>query len=556
MEWLGNLFLNESAAQSILLLSIIIVVGLALGKIKVKGVSLGVTFVLFVGIFAGHFGLGVDGNVLQFVREFGLILFVYSIGLQVGPGFFSSFKHGGLRLNMLAMGVVLLGTLGAIVIYFSTELPMQTVVGILSGAVSNTPGLGAAQDTYQNVVGHSDPSIAMGYAVAYPISILGTIAVFILLRAVFKIKPEKETKHLEEEQTDHNEVELLSVEVLNPAIFNKGIKEIARLIDKQFVVSRVYYAKEDKMEIPEPDRELSKGDKLFITAQPKDIDMIAAFIGRKVNMIQRDWDRFGDDVCSRTAVVTHSEVNGVTLKELDLRSQHGVNITHVRRAGMKLLAQPDMMLQFGDQVMLVGERSSVDRAINILGDKVKALDAPHLVPIFLGIFLGVLLGSIPVVFPGIPQPVRLGLAGGPMLVAILMSGLGTKYRLITYTTSSANLMLREMGIALFLACVGLSAGEGFVDTLLSGGGMVWLLYGAILTIVPLIVMGVVARVVYKQNFITLMGLLSGSLTCAPALAYANAISDNEESAISYATVYPLTTFLRVMIAQILIVFFV
>lgn len=556
MNWIEKLFFGEGVAHSILLFAFVIAVGISLGKIKIKGISLGITFVLFVGIVAGHFGLKIDHEVLHFMKEFGLILFVYSVGLQVGPGFFSSFKRGGLQLNMLAASIVFLGAITTIVLHYVTSIPMPTMVGIMSGAVTNTPGLGAAQEAFYDIHGAANPSIAMGYAVAYPLAVIGIIGSIMFIRYAFRINMEKESEKLLDPNTSKTKVELISLEVKNPSIFGMTIKDIAGLIDnKKFIVSRVLHHENEHIEIASSKTVLNDGDKIFVVTTPVDKFTIATFVGGMVDMSSDDWAILDKQLVSKRVLVTRSNINGKTIRELNLRNNFGVNITRVNRAGVDLIAQPNLQLQIGDRVMIVGDANAIHNVAKTLGNQLKMLNEPHLIPIFIGIFLGVLLGSIPFVLPGIPQPIKLGLAGGPLIVAILMSVLGAKYKLITYTTLSANLMLREIGICFFLACVGLGAGENFVDTIVNGGGFNWIGYGVIITLIPLFIVGIIGTVVFKINYYTLMGLMAGSMTDPPALAYANSVSDNDAPAVGYASVYPLTMFLRVLVAQLLILFF-
>lgn len=557
MNWIEKLLFGEGVAHSILLFAFVIAAGIALGKIKIKGISLGITFVLFVGILAGHFGLNIDHEVLHFMKEFGLILFVYSVGLQVGPGFFSSFKRGGLQLNMLAASIVFIGVITTVVLHYITDISMSTMVGIMSGAVTNTPGLGAAQEAFYDTQGSSDPTIAMGYAVAYPLAVIGIIGSVMLIRYVFRINMEKESEKLQDPNVNQTTIELLSLEVKNPAIFGMSIKEIASLLDNnKFIVSRILHYQNEQIEIASPRTILNDGDKIFVVTTPKDRQTVIAFIGNVVDMSEDDWSTLDKQLVSKRVLVTRSNINGKTIRELNLRANFGINITRVNRAGVDLIAQPNLQLQIGDRVTIVGDNIAIHNVIKTLGNQLKMLNEPHLIPIFIGIFLGVLLGSIPFAFPGIPQPLKLGLAGGPLIVAILMSVLGAKYKLVTYTTISANLMLREIGICFFLACVGLGAGENFVDTIVNGGGIRWVGYGVIITIIPLLIIGIIGKTVFKINYYTLMGLMAGSMTDPPALAYANSVSDNDAPAVGYASVYPLTMFLRVLAAQLLILFFV
>ncbi|MBC5623060.1 putative transporter [Butyricimonas hominis] len=552
MSWLGELFFGQGVAHSVLMFAIVIALGIVLGKVKVWGISLGITWILFVGIICSHFGMQVDGHILHFVQEFGLILFVYSVGLQVGPGFFSSFRKGGMTLNMLATGIVLLGVVTTYIIHVVTGLPITTMVGVLSGAVTNTPGLGAAQQAYMDASGMEDPTIALGYAVAYPLGVVGIICSIMLMRVLFRVNLEKENEALEREDTDKgSNAQQFSVRVTNPALFGKDLKEVTRLINRKFVFSRVYH-EDDSIELGSSETCLSAGDKLLVVAALQDIDAITAFLGERVEV---EWEKLDKKLVSRRIAITKAAVNGKMLGEMKLRNCFGVNVTRVNRAGVDLVARPNLQLQIGDRLTVVGPEAAVNNVAKVLGNSLRRLREPNLVPIFLGIFLGIVLGSIPFTFPGIPQPVKLGLAGGPLIIAILVSRFGPQYGLVTYTTMSANLMLREVGIALFLASVGLRAGNGFVETIINQGGYAWIGYGVIITLVPLIIIGIIARAVYKVNYFTLMGLIAGSMTDPPALAYSNGVAGNDAPSVSYATVYPLTMFLRVLMAQLLILLF-
>lgn len=555
MEWVNNLLFGTGIGHSILLIAVVIFVGIFLGKIKIAGISLGITWILFVGIILSHFGLRMDPRALHFLKEFGLILFVYSIGLQVGPGFFSSFKKGGITLNLLATGVVVLGVAITCVIHFVTGIPITTMVGILSGAVTNTPGLGAAQQAYYDMTGVELPSIAMGYAVAYPLGVIGIILAIVLIRYIFRISFEEENRHAQNAADEKaSRATHVSLVVRNPALFGKKIAEVASLIDKKFVISRILH-EEKKLKIATSGTCLEEGDKLFVIAATQDMNTIVAFIGEKIPMHRAEWEKLDANLVSRRILITRSEVNGKTLGQLHLRGGFGINITRVNRSGLDLVAHPGLQLQIGDRVTVVGAETDVAGVEKVLGNSLRRLREPNLVPLFLGIALGIILGSIPFAFPGIPQPVKLGLAGGPLIVAILISRFGSHYKLITYTTVSANLMLREIGIALFLACVGLDAGEGFVETILNQGGFSWIGYGFLITFLPLMIIGIIARWLYKVNYFTLMGLIAGSMTDPPALAYSNATSANDMPSVGYATVYPLTMFLRVLTAQALVLSF-
>lgn len=555
MEWIRTLFFSEGIAQSIIILASVITLGILLAKIKVAKVSFGVTWILFVGIAFSHFGLSINPNTLHFVKEFGLILFVYSVGLQVGPGFFASLKKGGLKLNLLATSIVLIGVITTLIIYYITNLPISTMVGILSGAITNTPGLGAAQQTYMEVNGVNDPSIATGYALAYPLGVLGIILSMIFIKYLFGINLDKENSRIKELEKDNpNETLRISVLVTNSSLFGKTIHEIKHLLGKSFIISRIAMAKSDVV-IASAEVALQKGYRLLVIAQKKDKDSILAFFGEETIMSEEEWGINDLNLVPRRVLVTQNNVNGKSLSDLKLGKAFGITVTRVNRAGVDLLAKPNLQLQIGDKLTIVGTQTSIDAAANLLGNSMRRLREPNLIAIFLGIALGIFLGSIPFFIPGIPQPIKLGLAGGPLIVAILISKFGPKYKLVTYTTMSANLMLREVGIALFLACVGLDAGSGFINTIVNGGGAVWILYGVIITIVPLLIVAIIGRYFFKLDYFTLIGLMAGSTTDPPALAYSNSTVGNDLPAISYATVYPLTMFLRVLTAQLMILFF-
>ena len=554
MNWINDLLWGEGIGHSILLLSFVIAAGIQLGKIKVFGVSLGITLVLFVGIILGHFGFTINHNVIHFFKEFGLILFVYSVGMQVGPGFFSSFKQGGITLNMLACGIVFLGVLTAVILHYATGIPMPTMVGILSGAVTNTPGLGAAQQAFSDMHGVSDNTIALGYAVAYPLGVIGIILSIILIKYIFRVSFDKENEQLNSEDSSHtNEAKPISLIVKNPAIFNKTVAELSNLLEhRDFVISRVWRDSNKQIEIASANTVLQENDKVFVITTETDAETIKTFIGEEIDMERKQWIRMESQFINRRILITKPELNGKRLGQLKLRKLYGINITRINRAGVDLVAKPGLTLQVGDRVNVVGTETAVSNVEKVLGNSMKRLNEPNLITIFVGIALGIVLGSIPISFPGIPQPVKLGLAGGPLVVAILISRFGPKYKLITYTTISANLMLREIGISIFLACVGLGAGEGFVDTIIHGGGYIWVGYGVIITILPLLITGLVGRYYCKLNYFTLIGVLAGSTTNPPALAYSNDLTSCDAPAVGYATVYPLTMFLRVLTAQLLI----
>ncbi len=554
MEWLNSLIFGEGIAHSVLILSAVIAVGVFLGKVKVAGISLGVTWILFVGIIFSHFGMQMDPHTLHFVREFGLILFVYSIGLQVGPGFFSSFKKGGIRLNMLASAIVLLGVATAYALHLATGIGITTMVGILSGAVTNTPGLGAAQQTFTDMTGGSDETIALGYAVAYPLGVVGIILAIIFIRWLFRIRFEEENKALaENDERAAKEAELASVLIVNPLIDGQKAVDVKHSINRPFVVSRVL-RRDGRIEIVNAETVLREGDKVLVVASAEHMRPIINLVGKRIEMSHKDWEELDSQFISRRIIITKPELNGKRIGDLKLRKGFGVTVTRVNRAGVDLIARHDLQLQMGDRLTVVGSEMAIKDITRLLGNSMLRLREPNLIPIFIGICLGVLLGSIPFVFPGVPQPIKLGLAGGPLVVSILISRFGPHYKLVTYTTMSANLMLREIGISLFLACVGLGAGDGFVRTIVYEGGYHWIGYGFVITVVPILLVAVFARKVYKTNYYTLMGLIAGSMTDPPALAYSNALAGNDMPAVSYATVYPLTMFLRVLTAQLLIIF--
>ncbi|MBP1629851.1 MAG: putative potassium uptake protein TrkA [Bacteroidetes bacterium] len=557
MNWINNLLSSGNIPYTILVLAFVIAVGIILGKVKIAGVSLGITLVLFVGIAVSHFGFTIDHKILSFVKDFGLILFIYAVGLQVGPGFFASFKKGGIKLNLLASGIVLLGIITTIIIHYITNIPMPTMVGIMSGAVTNTPGLGAAQETFSSINhGANNSSIALGYAIAYPLGVLGIIFSIIILRRIFKVDFDKENEDLIKQDEDNlDSVYTLSLEVKNPSLFGKSIKTISELIDKKLIISRILHSNTGRIEIASSKSVLGENDKVFVITSPRDKDSIISFIGNVIDITREQWTKLDSELISRRILVTKSEINGKTLAQLNLRNKLGITITRVNRSGIDLIALPSLALQIGDRVNILGSNESISTAEKILGNQLKRLNEPNIIPIFIGIFLGVLLGSMPFAFPFMPQPVKLGLAGGPLIVAILISIFGAKFKLVTYTTMSANLMLREIGICLFLACIGLGAGEGFVETIINGEGLKWMGLGVIITVLPLIIIGIIGRKVFKINYFSLMGLIAGSTTDSPALSYSINATGNDMPTISYASVYPLAMFLRVISAQALIIFF-
>jgi putative transport protein len=557
MGFLNDLIWGNGIAHSILLLSIIIALGIQLGKIKVCGISLGATFILFVGIIMGQCGLSMDPSTVSFLRDFGLILFVYAIGMQVGPGFFSSFKKGGVTLNMLALGIVFLGAIVTLCIHFITNIDITTMVGIMSGAVTNTPGLGAAEQALKEM-GKDGPTMAMGYAVAYPLGVIGIILAMIMIKYLFKVKFDKENKDLEDQATDMvHSATPLSLEILNPAIFGKTIQQITALIEhRHFVVSRYYNHLTHEFGIAKPDTLLEEHDKIFVIVDASDVETVTTFIGKVIPMERKQWVTSNSQFINRRILVTKPEVNGKRLGELQLRKLYGINITRVNRSGIDLVASPGLILQLGDRVNVVGGESSIANVEKVLGNSMRRLNQPNLITIFIGIALGVILGCIPIAIPGLDQPFKLGLAGGPLIIAILISRFGYKYKLITYTTQSANLLLSEIGISLFLACVGINAGKGFIDTIINQGGLAWVGYGFLITFIPLITIGIIGRKIFKINYFTIIGMIAGSMTDPPALAYANSTTVNDAPSVGYATVYPLTMFFRVLLAELLILLFV
>ena len=551
MDWLYNLFVGDGIAHTVLVLSLVIAMGIVLGKIKIRGISFGVTWILFVGIAAGHFGMSIDHDTLHFIKEFGLILFVYSIGLQVGPGFFSSFKEGGVKMVACAASVVLLGALTTYIIHLVTGTPLPTMVGIMSGAVTNTPGLGAAQQAYADATGINDESVALGYAVAYPLGVVGIILSMIAVRFITRVNYVEENKALAAISSERNFAERISIEFTNSTLENYTIAHMRELINRSFVISRIMH-NDGTISIADGSSLLKTGERLRVICSSEDSEAITAFLGQVVDISEKDWGALPQnqkELVSRRIIITKSSINGKKLSDLNLRTKYGINITRINRAGIDLIPYQGMELQMGDRVMVVGQQKDVESVADVLGNSLKKLREPQLLTIFLGIALGVLLGSLPLM--NIPQPVKLGLAGGPLIVAILIGRFGPHFHLVTYTTMSANLMLREVGLAMFLAGVGIGAGDGFVDAIVDGGYR-WIGYGFIITVVPLIIVGLVARWRLKMNYYTLMGLLAGSTTDPPALGYANTAAGNDMPAVGYATVYPVVMFLRVLTAQLLI----
>ena len=545
MEWLRNLFMGDGIATAVIVLALTIAIGLLLNRIKFGSVSLGVTWVLFVGIVLSHFGLTINPEICHFIKEFGLILFVYSIGIQVGPSFISSLRDGGIKLNMLAMLIILIGCCICYGIHLLTGESLTTMVGVLSGAVTNTPGLGAAQSVVES--GQAS-KMATAYAVAYPLGVVGIILSMLLIRWMFRIKIDREASKAT--RSDAPRTVRVDVRVTNHAIFGKTIEDILRITRSHFVVARIF-DHENQQRIASGHTELQENDILRIVVSSQEVELVQSLIGEVVKEVDaKEWGSAASHLEKRRIVVTKPELNGKHIGDLHIRENYHVTITRVVRAGIELVATYELRLQMGDVVVVVGRANDLDQVSTILGNSVKRLDRPNLFPIFVGMFLGVLLGSIPIAIPGVPQAVKLGLAGGPLIVAILLAKYGPKYKMITFTTNSANMMIREIGISLFLAAVGLGAGEGFVEAI-TNGGYWWILFGFAITVLPLLIVGIIARKGMKMDYFSLMGLMSGAMTDPPALAYANTVATNDRAAVAYATVYPLTMFLRIFTAQIL-----
>lgn len=559
MDWLINLFTTtDSVAHIVLLYAIVIAVGVYLGKIKIGGISIGVTFVLFAGIAAGHIGFTAPTNILSFLQEFGLILFVFMIGLQVGPGFLESFRKGGITLNLLSTIMVVLNVIvmfACYYIFFDTSDPknLPMMVGTLYGAVTNTPGLGAANETLYSIFDKGEvPQIASGYACAYPLGVLGIIGATIAIKYIFGIKLEKEKEELAKEEEDNDDVKphFMDLEVTNLYLEGKTLAQVHNFLNRDFVCSRILH--DGHVSIPNGSTIFHIGDKLFVVCAENDAEAIIAFIGPTINV---DWKKQDEPMVSKRILVTRSSINGKTLGQMHFSSAYGVNVTRVTRQGMDLFAIPSLSLQVGDRIMVVGPEDAVNRVAAVMGNSIKRLDAPNIATIFVGVFIGILFGSIPVAIPGIPVPIKLGIAGGPLIIAILIGRYGYKVHLVTYTTTSANMMLREIGLMLFLASVGIKAGDGFLETVIQGDGVKYVYTGFLITIIPILIIGIIARKKYKFNYFTIMGMIAGTYTDPPALAYANSICSKEAPSIGYSTVYPLSMFLRIFTAQIIVLFF-
>lgn len=562
MHWFIELLRpgNLSLASSVLLYSFVIFAGILLGKIKVLGVSLGVTFVLFVGILLGHFGYAVEANTLHFLREFGLILFIFSIGIQVGPGFFSSFKQGGVRMNMLAMIAITLNVGIMLTIYYlqggeNGLSSISDMVGVMCGAITNTPALGAAQQTVLQVNSEAynvSQEMSMGYAAAYPLGVVGIILTMIVLKAVFKINIDKEIKEIEEEKAGAmNAPTMLTFKITNELVSGLSMIRLHALIPGDYTCSRILKPN-GNIVIPTSVDTIELGDTVLIVCAKTDEEKFARFLGQKIEM---DWPKDTGPVVSRRILVTQTSYNGVKLGELHLHAAYQLNVTRINRSGVDLLPSPSLRLQIGDRLTVVGNLDHIELLARKLGNSMKRLNEPNLITMFIGIFLGIVLGSIPVQFPGMSVPMKLGLAGGPLVVAILIGAYGHKFHLVTYTNSAANLLLREIGICLFLASVGIAAGKDFFATVFNLKGALWVGYGFCITVIPLIVIGIIARAKYNMNYLTIMGMISGSYTDPPALAYGNKVANNDAPSVAYSTVYPLTMFARVIVAQIIVLCF-
>ena len=552
MDWLNSLFFGTGVPHSIFILTLAIAGGISLSHhLKFKGITLGITWILFCAIAMSHFGMHLDPMVETFAKDFGLILFVYSIGLQVGPSFFSSFGKGGIKLNMLALSIVLLGCVTAYVISLLSGVDIATMTGVLFGAVTNTPGLGAAQQAFADITGNANPNIASGYAMAYPLGVVGIITVILAMRWFFRIKLDKEEARVAAESEMQKEVQYMDVLLTNPQVEGAHIRDLSQLVHMNLIVSRLVRP-DGEDELPDVDTVLHVGDRIRVVVD-KENEKSVLLLGMETSLPTDH--KAHAHLVSRHVIVTKNELNGKRIGDLNVRATYHVSITRIRRAGVELLATRDLYLQLGDRITVVGEERAVDKVEQLFGNSTKRLDVPNLASIFLGIALGVLAGVVPIMLPGLAQPFKLGIAGGSLIIAILMSCFGPKLHIITYTTSSANLMIREIGIAMFLAAVGFGAGKTFIPTLLDGGYM-WIGYGVIITLLPLLIVGTIARLWLKLDYFTLMGLIAGSTTDPPALAYATTVSSaNDRAAVAYSTVYPLTMFLRVLTGQLMILLF-
>lgn len=558
MDWLIELFTkNDSVAHIVLLYSIVIAVGVLLGKIKIGGISLGVTFVLFAGILAGHIGFTAPTNVLTFIQDFGLVLFVFMIGMQVGPGFFESFGAAGVKLNALATTGIVLNIavmFACYFIFFDTSNPhnLPMMVGTLYGAVTNTPGLGAANEAMNNVFSNGNlPQIASGYACAYPLGVVGIIGATILVRYICKIKLNKEEEDLERQASENANVKphKMHIQVSNAYLEGKTLLQVHNFLNRDFVCSRILH--EGHVSIPNRDTIFHVGDQLLVVCSEADAEAIIAFIGPEIKV---NWEKQDQPMVSKRILVTRPSINGKTLGGLHLSRVHGVNVTRVTRQGMDIFASASLHLRVGDRIMVVGPEDAVNRVSDIMGNSIRRLDAPNIATIFIGIIIGIIFGSLPIAIPGMPVPLKLGIAGGPLIIAILIGRYGYKIHLVTYTTTSANMMLREIGLVLFLASVGIKAGNGFWNTVVQGDGLLYVLTGFLITVIPILIVGPIARMRFKFNYFTIMGMIAGFYTDPPALAYANSVCSKEAPAVGYSTVYPLSMFLRIFTAQTIVLF--
>lgn len=545
-------FWGGGVAHSVMILAIVISLGLMLGRIKIKGVTLGLTWILFCGILFAHFNLNIDVHLLHFMKEFGLILFVYSIGLQIGPGFFSSYKKGGASLNTMAIASVALSILIAVILVYATDVDVPTMAGILSGAVTNTPGLGAAQQAFSDLHGAENPSILMGYAAAYPIGVVGLVLTFVVMQVVMKVNKKNEEV---EAVRGLGHLEKMTVRSFTLCVENKGldgvtVKKLKHIIKREFVVSRILYKEDQNASLDiTGNSQIGIGDKINIIASPKDIDAISAFVGPAEHV---DWKQLDHKHVVRQMLVTRNSVNGKSIEELNFRGNYGVNITRVLRSGIELVPTSSLKLQVGDRIVAVGEEQKLAQVEHTVGNQIRKLNDPNLIPIFLGIALGCIVANIPFWLPGIPQSLRLGLTGGPLIVAILIGHFGPKHHLVTFNTISANYMLREVGLCIFLACVGLSSGQDFLNVVFTQEGLRWIGYGALITIVPTLICGFIGRYVMHFNFYTLLGMLSGANTNPPALAYTREMTTTDLPSVSYSAVFPLVMFLRIISIQLFI----
>ncbi len=552
MEWLRGLFVEQSVIQAVVVISLITAIGLILGRIRILGISLGVTFVFFVGILAGHLGLAIDPNMLNYAESFGLIIFVYALGLQVGPSFFGSFRKGGMTLNILALAVVMLGTVMTVALHLFTGVSLPDMVGILSGSVTNTPALGAAQQTLKQLqIETADP--ALGCAVTYPLGVVGVIIALAFLRKLF---PLQESEYKRDEHKSHAAF-IAGFQVCNPGIFGKTVKEAAALAYHKFVISRLW--RDGKVTIPTSVTVLQENDRLLVITSEVAVETLTMLFGeqehRDWNKDDIDWNAIDSQLISQRILVTRSEINGKRLGALRLRNHYGINITRIYRAGVELLALPDLVLQLGDKLTVVGEANAIANVEKVLGNKVLSLKEPNLVAVFIGIVLGLFLGTIPFSVPGVSYPVKLGIAGGPIVMGILMGAFGPRMHMITYTTRSANLMLRALGLSMYLACLGLDAGAHFFDTVFRPEGLLWLGLGFALTVIPVLMVAVWALNVMKLDFGSVAGMLCGSMANPMALNYANVISPGDSPSVAYATVYPVAMFIRVILAQLILILF-